>query len=327
MHDLFPHLTPILPETIFTSRHDAEDIRIGDLLAPFPKSLADLSSAIVLVGAPQDIGVARNGGRKGAKDAPVAIRKALYKLTPYLYDNGRVVSLSSRRLFDAGDILTDGSLEEIHQRLRSVVRAILDAGGFPIVLGGGHDIAYPDGAALGDVVQEIGVVNLDAHTDVRPLINGLAHSGSGFRQLLEDKSFTMKEFVEFGIQSFSASVQHCEYVQAVGGKVVFYDEIRKSGFEAAFAAALEKAATDTKGMYISFDIDAIASAYAPGVSAPAAMGFTAYEYCRASLMAGQHPKVRVIDIVEVNPMYDIDGRTAKLAALIAAHAMGGIAMR
>ncbi len=323
------YLDAVKLHELFTSRNDADDIRLGDIIAPLPES-GGLSGAIVLIGVPQDEGVRRNGGRVGAATAPDAIRKALYKFTPVFFAKDKVTQVNRLRIYDAGNLLTDGIvLEEIHLRQRKVVRQLLREGALPIVLGGGHDIAYPDGAALGDLAEPFSVINIDAHTDVRPLIDEeYAHSGSGFRQLLEDRSLQLRDFCEFGIQSFAVSKQHIDYVWSCGKSVVSYDEIRSTGsFEKSFSTVLSSCASEGDNIYVSFDMDAVASAFAPGVSAPAAVGFTAEEICRAAEICGENPAVKLIDIAEVNPAFDIDGRTAKLAALVIAHFMGSVARK
>lgn len=316
---------------LFTSRNDSDDKRIGDIIIPLTDFHEELSGAIVLVGVPQDEGVRRNGGRTGASKAPDAIRKAFYKLTPFYNTTNQRLSIENLRIFDTGNIRTDGvELEEIHKRQREVVRKLLQLGALPIVIGGGHDIAYPDGAALGDGGQSLGILNFDAHTDVRPLIDGkYAHSGSGFRQLLEDDTLTIGRFCEFGIQSFAVSAKHIEYITNLGKSIIFYDEIRETGnFEHSFLSSLNYCSNSgSNAVYVSFDIDAVASAFAPGVSAPAGIGFTADELCKAAELAGKDSSVKIIDIAEVNPMFDIDGRTAKLAALAIAYFISGVAQR
>ena len=324
------YLSPVQTNELFISRNHADDFRLGDIITNLHDSIIELSGAIVLLGVPQDEGVRRNGGRVGAAAAPDAIRKALYKLTPVFHNQDELTVINHFRIIDAGNLITDGiELEEIHKRQREVVGLFLQAGALPIVLGGGHDIAYPDGAALGDTGETFCVINIDAHTDVRPLIEGKhAHSGSGFRQILEDENLPLEQFCEFGIQSFAASKKHIDYIYSQEQTVVFYDEIRKEGnFDSSFEKILSTCSNTSNNVYVSFDMDAVASAFAPGVSAPAAIGFTSDEICRAAEIAGGNASVKLIDIAEVNPLYDIDGRTAKLAALVVAHYIGGMVQR
>lgn len=130
------------------------------------------------------------------------------------------------KLCDAGDIPGGLSLEEGHSRLRTKVGAILAGGAIPFVVGGGNDQSFPNGSALLDHAKgyvsaqsqpltptsKVGIINIDAHLDVRPLKDGKAHSGSPFRQLLEDERFSGKNFVEFAAQGNQCSADHVAYI-------------------------------------------------------------------------------------------------------------------
>lgn len=297
-------------------RYDAGDVRFGDCIV----HTADdgVTPDIILLGVPQDIGVERNSGRTGAHAAPDAIRTWLFKLAAA---KGTEQFNNTTRILDAGNIITEGrTLEEIHEAQYHAVRGFLESGARVLVFGGGHDIAYPNGMALGAVSPSIGIINFDAHLDVRPLRDGLRHSGTPFRQLLESTDIHIHHgsFIEFGIQPFTASAHHCRYVLDSYHSVVMLDDIRSAGFEKSLNIAWERAA-QADAVYCTFDLDSIASAFAPGVSAPAADGFTPSEILRAARHIASHRNTRLIDIAELNPRFDPDGRTAKIAATIAAH--------
>ncbi|HAP34732.1 MAG TPA: arginase, partial [Bacteroidetes bacterium] len=91
--------------------------------------------------------------------------------------------------------------------------------------------------------------------------------------------------------------------------------------------AYELATSSSDSLYISFDLDAVHSTDAPGVSASLPTGLTAEEFLTAALFAGKRRKTKLIDIVEMNPKYDVDGRTAKLAALAMMYFLTGVANR
>jgi arginase family enzyme len=115
---------------------------------------------VVILGCPQDEGVRRNRGREGARRAPTAIRRALYR-----YPVGD--ELKNLGLMDVGDIIIRDTLEETHDALHDAVWKILGDGKQVIVLGGGNDISYPDCHALARRVDRILVLNIDRHLDVR----------------------------------------------------------------------------------------------------------------------------------------------------------------
>ncbi|MBU3700323.1 MAG: formimidoylglutamase, partial [Candidatus Kapabacteria bacterium] len=293
---------------------DPQDLRLGDVIVHASEIPDGCERAIVLIGVPQDIGVERNGGRQGAALAPTAIRKALSKLTVgpmhESIQTGRLV------LADAGDLDVEGkTLEQIHDEQHDIVAAVLREGHLPIILGGGHDCAWPTIRALETMGLPYGVINIDAHADVRPLKEGRSHSGSPFYQLLtmSNSHLLAGGFTEFGLQTHSVAASHLEFVRAAGMQAWMLDEVRHDGINHAWQRAWE-ACSLAHRTYVSLDMDAFASAYAPGVSAPAADGFIPSEISACLRHAAASGSLVAFDIVEVNPTYDVDGRTAKLAA-------------
>lgn len=311
---------------VFSGTFAPDDKRMGHILAS--GSPAMLRQRVALLGVPQDIGVQRNGGRAGAAKAPEAVRRALYKFTPFAGDRSIEDALA---ITDTGDIRTEGvDLEEIHERQSLVVAHLLSQGCIPVVLGGGHDIAWPDAVGFGAVHSEFGVINLDPHTDVRPLVDRSAHSGSPFRQVLESEELHVPAgaFAEFGTQRFAVAQSHIRYLEDRGMHIVWYHDIRQAGFLPALEATIARVSDNgRRPLYVSFDMDSVHSADAPGVSATAPIGFTADELCRAAWLCGTSPAVGMIDIAETNPEHDVDSRTAKLAALLIMHFLGGVAHR
>lgn len=318
-----------VPEEAIFHGTDPEDPRFGDLLTPIDEIPATASIVAVIVGIPQHIGVERNGGRPGAEEAPRAIRMAFTKLATSAVEH----AIKSERLVicDAGDIDTNGkTLEQIHDEQHDVVSSLLHAGCIPILLGGGHDTAWPTIRAMNYVGEPFGVINIDAHADVRPLIDDVrSHSGSPFRQMLTEPSSALApaSFLEFGLQQTSVSRSHLDLIAQYGMHAVMLDHIRERGVRTAWDDALLLATQSASKLYVSLDMDAVASAYAPGVSAPAAAGFTPEEVLHCVRAAATHRALCAFDIVEVNPRYDVDGRTAKLAGLVLAEVIAGLADR
>lgn len=317
-------LRAIDPSVIYRS-NDLEDKRIGDVLVHIKDIASEAELVCVLVGAPQHIGVERNGGRPGAAEGPTAFRKAFSKLAISAFEQ----QINSGRLViaDAGDIDTDGkTLEQIHDEQYDIVAQILSHGYVPIVVGGGHDTAWPTIRALESLGKPYGVVNIDAHADVRPLKDGgRAHSGSPFYQMLTQQSSHLLAggFVEFGLQANSVAASHVDFVTRAGMHVWMLDQIRRVGAEAAWSQVLQNVAV-ADSIYVSLDLDAIASAFAPGVSAPAADGFFPYEVSMFLRHAAATGKLRAFDVVELNPSHDHDNRTAKLAATLTYEVIAGL---
>ena len=306
-------MRPTSQDVVFRS-HDSNDLRIGDVMVSVADIPADAKKVCVLIGVPQDVGVERNGGRQGAAQAPEAIRRALTKLT--ITGMNEALSAGHLVIADAGDIETDGkTLEQIHDEQHDVVAEVLRAGYLPIVIGGGHDCAWPTIRAMESLGKPYGVVNIDAHADVRPLKEGRAHSGSPFHQLLSMNNSHLQAggFAEFGLQPHSVAQAHLDFVRDASMHIWMLDEIRRVGVESAWEQLWHTCASSHR-MYVSLDMDAFASAYAPGVSAPAADGFTPAEIAACLRHAARSGSLAAFDVVECNPRYDVDGRTAKLAA-------------
>lgn len=308
---------------------EEKDKRLASLFASQPRPGELASIRICLLGVPQDIGVQRNGGRAGARNGPAAFREQFYKLTPF-YAVG-TIDHPDTFFLDLGDLRCEGiELEEIHWRQEQIVLHALQNGWIPIIVGGGHDIAFPNGLAMGRAYDSIGILNFDSHLDVRPLIEGQkAHSGSPFRQLLTHPDVFIPPgcLIEFGAQWFLNAESHWEFLKSEEATIYWLHDIRNDGFPEVFERSVKKLKAAVEGIYVTFDLDGIISSEAPGVSAPAAIGLTGYEYCYAAYLLGKEPIVKMMDVAELNPSYDVDNRTAKIAAQVVAHFIAGVIRR
>jgi formiminoglutamase len=280
----------------------------------------------VLVGFPQDEGVRRNQGRPGAAAAPEAIRRWLYRLTPY--DGATGADLAGLGLLDLGNLRIHGDLEETQQALGEVVAALLTAGAVPVVLGGGHETAF--GHYLGYVRagRPVAILNLDAHLDVRPCIDGRGHSGSPFRQALEHPTRPLpgERYVCLGAQPSATSRAHLDFVRQRGGRVHWAAAVSRS-LERVFRRECERLRVGDCGLYVTVDADVVRAADVPGVSAPNASGLDGVEVVACARLAGETAGVTSFDLVEINPPLDSDGQSARWAALAVWHFLAGLASR
>jgi formimidoylglutamase len=295
------------------------DPRLSDLILPFSEKNLE-GADVVLIGIPTDEGIKRNGGRVGAAQAPDEIRRQLAKLTPF----SSVNSFALLKITDYGNI-SGNSLEEIHSKAQEVVSDCISRNKIVIAIGGGHDITYPlaSGFHKGIEQKDFSLTNIDAHLDVREKKGGLHHSGSSFRLLLEENILSGKHFTEFGIQQFSFAKDHLEWAKQQGAKIVFFDDLYDQHISLEFASHLSKVLP----CYVSFDIDSVRSSDAPGSSAPSPIGFRAEDAVHICYHAGLHPTTRMLDIAEINPLFDLDHRTTKLAARMIAMFLLGISSR
>jgi formiminoglutamase len=270
--------------------------------------------------------VRRNHGRPGAAEAPREIRRWLYRLTPW--DGAQDADLSRLGLLDLGDLRIDKDLEATQAALGEVVGALLLTGAVPIVLGGGHETAY--GHYLGYVRarQPVGIINLDAHLDVRPWLLGRGHSGSPFRQALEhpDQPLRGDRYVCLGAQPSSASREHALYVRGKGGTIRWAAEVRGRLLE-SFTRECERLVGTGCPVHVTLDSDVVRAADVPGVSAPNPLGLPGEEVAACARLAGASPAVSSFDIVEINPSLDPDGRSTRWAAVAVWHFLAGLTRR
>ncbi|MEJ7622981.1 MAG: formimidoylglutamase [Pyrinomonadaceae bacterium] len=307
MSELF-ELTNRPKDEHFYSRGDANDPRLGEIVSSEPGGYD--SADIVILGCPQDEGVRRKNGREGAAAAPGAIREQFYKLTPF---NIR------KKIFDLGNVTLGESLEETHDRQTAIVSQVLTDGKRLIVLGGGNDISYADGAAMAAVFGPdlwIGI-NVDAHLDVR--FAERRNSGTPYRQLLDEELLRPHLFYEVGYQSHFASPIYYEYIRSIGVNRISLELLRsreEADMELKESIRQKFIGQSTSlNTFFGFDIDAVRSADAPGTSAPSPLGLRAGEFIQLVKYAASLANTKIIEFSEVNPKYDIDDRTTKLVAI------------
>jgi len=297
------------------------DKRLIDLIVPGE------AGQVVLLGFPEDEGVRLNGGRPGARQGPARFRHWLSRYGTA--DNPEEdPGLTGLTVSDGGDV-TGATLEEAHRNLSARVAAVLERGGIPFVVGGGNDQSYANASALiGQPGQRpVGVVNIDAHLDVRPLAEGRPHSGSPFRLLLEDERFDGRNFIEFGAQGSQASREHADFVRQRKGRILWLSELRREGsVDGVFRNCLGDLAWRCPAVFVSFDLDSLAGYEAPGVSCPAVVGLSAEEALSVAYHAGIHPRVALFDLSEYNPGVE-DERTGRLAAAMFYSFCLGVACR
>lgn len=315
-----PDSSPILrPACVERPASAAGDPRLGDLIATRPLE----APAAVMVGFPVDEGVRRNGGRVGAAQGPQAIRHWLHRLTPESRDEGRMAAALTR-VADLGDVEGSGDLEADQHALAAVLGPHMAAGRIVIVLGGGHETAF--GVFLGHAAasRRVFIANLDAHADVRPLrvIDGAlrGHSGSPFRQALEHPSKACTGYAVAGLQPASVAAEHLQWMRGRGAAAAFIDELPRihAGIPDPLAALPPwSAEADERHQRImaTLDLDAVEAASAPGVSAPAPAGLAVGPWLAAAERLGADARVASLDLVELCPPFDADGRTTRLAAL------------
>ena len=299
----------VLP-TPWTGRFDGdgdEHRRWWQAVTPLTSSaVPGASRPAVVLGFCSDAGVRRNKGRVGAAAAPAAIRSALSPLAFHL----------DRDVFDAGDVVVeDDSLEEGQQRAGRAISELLDAGNLTVVLGGGHETAFASylGVAGSNAVRSgkrLGVLNLDAHFDLRD--EPTPSSGTPFLQMAQEELAAGRElqYAVVGISEPNNTRTLFDTADRLGVKYLLDEDCsaeRVETFVADFVAGIDV-------LYLTIDLDVLPASVAPGVSAPAAYGVALPVISAVCRQVAASGTLLHLDVAELNPEFDIDGRTAKVAA-------------
>jgi guanidinopropionase len=259
-----------------------------------------------LVGVPLDLGVTN---RPGARFGPRAVR-AVERIGPYHHVH-RITPLSAVKAADIGDIpfrsrySLDASIEDIEAHFTRIAAA----GVTPLAVGGDHSITFPILKALG-AKAPLGLVHIDAHCDTGPAFEGAKfHHGGPFRNAVLAGVLDPERTIQIGIRGGAEYLWEFSYVS--GMTVIHAEEMSRLGTEKVIKKIHEVVGDGPA--YISFDIDSLDPAFAPGTGTPEIGGLTTRE--ALDLVRGC-AGLSVIggDVVEVAPQYDATTNTAQAAA-------------
>ena len=295
-----------------------EDGKKGDRFFSRVKeiSLADLeksSAKIVFLGFSSDEGVKRNFGRPGAKEGPRRIRESLRSLAVHMNEEVSFI--------DLGDVVCqENRLEEAQENLAKIVASIRSLGKTPFVFGGGHETAWGHFLGLKEDLKSssLGVVNFDAHFDLRlcdeknPASSGTPfYQASKFCEKLE-KPF---HYAIVGIEDFSNTRALFEKARELETLVIKREDIERQSHE-FLRGKLKRFCDEREKIYLSICLDVFSASFAPGVSAANPLGLAPKEFFFFLDEVLKSGKVIAVDLVELSPPFDLDHRTAKLAAFI-----------
>ncbi|MEJ6465096.1 formimidoylglutamase [Fusobacterium ulcerans] len=281
------------------------DLRLWQVVQEIKE--AQEAGGVCFVGYDTDDGVVRNLGRKGAESGSNAIRKAIQSFP----------QLKGLKVYDYRN-LEKKSVEEAQKEYSEKIADVLKKGIFPIGLGGGHDIAY--GSYLGirkaHPDKKIGIINFDAHLDMRPYDKGRT-SGTSFKEIMDnDKN---AQYAIVGFQKMGNTERLIKTAEAFNVLI-----LEEECSEELIIKSLKEFIKKVDIVYVTFCMDVFDASTAPGVSAPVVMGLDPKKGKRLLRFLMETEKVVCVDFAEVNPVYDIDNMTAKLAGCLIYEVMGHI---
>lgn len=268
-----------------------------------------------LIGFSSDEGVRRNKGRLGAKNGPNHIRSQIGNMPVH-----RDFSVN-----DAGNILCENEdLESAQDALATTIKDVLTQNSLPIVLGGGHEVAYGSFQGVLRYLLEkidspedmnLGIINFDAHFDLRS--ENRVTSGTPF---LNAAHLSQKHNIDFnylclGVAEHGNTKVLFDTADRLNTTYLYDHELATHKITAALPQ-IENFIKKMDYIYITIDLDVFPAYLTPGVSAPCAKGITLESFERIFELIIESKKVILLDIAECNPEFDIDNRTAKLAAYL-----------
>lgn len=265
----------------------------------------------IILGFCSDEGIRRNEGRIGAKEGPEQLRQQFGKLACH----------SQKELIDVGNIVcSNDQLEIAQQNFAELIHYSHQLRYKTVAFGGGHEIAWAHFQGLIPHYPKIGIINFDAHFDIRPLHkNGRGTSGTPFWQIREyclQNQFAF-DYCCLGIQFASNTRSLLERAREWNISFLTAEQIHTQHF-AWQCGFLDDFLSRHDHVYLSICMDVFSECYAPGVSAPQAIGLTPWQVLPLLKYITQTGKVVSIDIAELSPPLDQENKTARLAALLLA---------
>jgi len=299
---------------------DKYDVEMADLIKPWQElNRADVG----IIGIPYDTSVLI---RRGCRFGPEGVRSALAFSTSY--EPGLDIDLTKGiAIADFGNIdpmHTD--VLETHRRVELVMTEIRRLDVTPLAIGGDHSLAYPLIKSLCNVTNgHVGAISIDAHLDLRISHHGEISSGTPFRRMLEEiphKQVLGENFVEIGINGWHNSSFYMDYARKQGIRVITAREVHQRGIQDVIEETLQRVTDGTEAFYLTFDIDGLDFAAAPGTCAPNAGGLTAYQGLEAVYQLCRHPMSSGMDVCEVAPPLDVLDLTSTMGSALAMNFIG-----
>jgi guanidinobutyrase len=280
------------------------------LKAPLLKDVPD--ATIGIVGVPFDGGSSRTAG---SQFGPRGIRESSFRVSGYNAEL-KVRPYDVHNIADCGDILLSPfSITDTYQSIERALTQLLSLGLIPISIGGDHSVTLPILRAIHAKHGPVALVHFDAHCDVSDTAFGSPyHYGSVFRRAVEEKIIVPTKTIQVGIRKHYHAGE-IEFVRSNGFELITARELKEMGPQLRGKLAERYRRLRGSKLYVSFDIDFVDAAYAPGVGSPEPFGPTSFEAVEAlRALTAVAEEIVGLDLVEVSPLHDVSHTTQYLAA-------------
>jgi len=279
----------------------------------------DTAAPVGLLGVPLAAGSVTPGA---CDQAPLVLRKTLRRIGRYDVETGRELET---RIADRGDVeLCGPTIEKATPKIRDAVAASAEAHALTLLVGGNNAVTRPAVLGLGGKLEEIGLITLDAHFDMRDLDQGLSN-GNPVRALIED-GLPGANIAQIGLASFANSCVMHEDAIAAGNLVVTIGDVRSGGIAHAIDRALDHVA-HCDALVVDCDIDVIDRSLFPAAPGGRPGGMAVHDFFYAVRRLASDPRVRVIDLTEWDPPLDATDLSALTAARWVAECLAGYEQR
>ncbi|MFN3260834.1 MAG: agmatinase [Pikeienuella sp.] len=278
---------------------------------PYVEEFAGSGLDIGVCGVPYDGGVTN---RPGPRHGPREVRNQSSLIRGHNQATGEAPFLKAK-VADIGDawIQKPFELEGAHREIQSYFDRVKAAGIRPLTCGGDHSVSLPILRALAKE-GPVGMIHIDAHADTGNDYGGSRfHHGAPFKIAVDEGLLDPKRVAQIGIRGTMYNPDMWKFSYDSGMRVMKMEEVEEKGWRAAMAEALDFVGAGP--IYVSFDIDSLDPAFAPGTGTPEAGGLTMREAQGMIRMLGGCEIIGA-DMVEVSPPFDVGGVTALNGATV-----------
>jgi len=279
---------------------------------PFLTDMRELGGQdLAFVGVPLDCGTTN---RPGTRYGPQALRRS----SGYGYNPEIGVDLrESIEMVDVGDVtVIPANIEKSFDQIALGIGYLHERGVFPVVLGGDHSIGYPDIRGIAPSVGgNVGIIHFDRHSDLDENSLDERMHGSPFFHATNIPNAPATNLVQIGIGGFTGMSESLSVARDRRATVITLNDVDRYGIERVAEYALEIAWKNAKAVYLSFDIDSVDPAFAPGTGTPEPGGFLPREVLRLLRLVTREGLIGM-ELVEVSPPYDVSDNTSLLGARV-----------